>query len=235
MKIIFVAAIVGTLGAGIASMGPLIVHNSEHPIVSDDDKAFAWDEASGPKSERDAAALPLYQAVINGDEERLRNVLTKGTSANILLHPGRWSALMVAAALNERGVTKMLVEHGANVNYEAQDQNFPTPLAVALAFGVPKQDLSIFRDLIKRGADLNAKYPNGQDPAVHAAVLGHPEIVNELLLHGYRRDLPQLIQALEIIQVNDAAEPEKIRAIASVKEMLAREGKESGSSAIQAR
>ena len=67
---------------------------------------------------------------------------------------------------------------------------------------------------------METKFPDGSDVVIYAAMLGQMKLVNELLDRGYRRDLPQLLETLEIIQVNEETEPQKQKAMGRVKKML---------------
>lgn len=202
---------------------------------SQNDQEFFWRKADGPNGERNPGAIALYTAVIQQDREEVFRLLKSGTSPNSLLSRDGWSTLMLAAAEGDIKMASILLKNGADINYVRSDPVDFSALAVALNYAIPSQNFSTFQYLLSAGADVNASYvdhgdavfrdPNGdaftgQDIAKDAATLGQIQIVNELLARGYRRDLPGLLVVLKIIVVNDAAQPAKDRAIATVTNIL---------------
>jgi ankyrin repeat protein len=165
---------------------------------SADDQEFLWTLASGEDGKRNTSAEPLYSAIIKNDLGKVQQLLKDGASANALLSPGRWSPLMVAAEVGNSRIVADLLAHGADVNYVAEDRH-PTALDVALTFGVPREDLTIFRELLDKGADINLAYPQHGDIALHAVVIGQMDLVYELIARGCRRDLNELHESLRII------------------------------------
>ena len=111
------------------------------------DREYAWKVASGPKGERDPAAIPLFEAVIDGNETALKHILESGQSPEQRLYSGRRSALMIAAQSGCRGSVQLFLDHGADLNYEADDDSLTTALNVALTHGV-WDCMSIFYDLL---------------------------------------------------------------------------------------
>jgi hypothetical protein len=219
--------LVAWVSAGIALSTLLGMSNMSHALSfgsscryqSADDKDYSWKLASGPNGERDESAVPLYKAVINGDLAGLERLLKKGQSPNQLLYPKRWSALMVASMISCPKMVKLLLDHGADVNYTAEDAEGKYALDVALTYGI-WHGMEVFYHLLDHGADMTIKRSNDSDVVIHAAVLGQMKLVNELLDRGYRSDLPQLLQALEIIQVNEETQPYKQKAMVRVKALL---------------
>lgn len=189
------------------------------------DTALFWREASGPHGERDPAALPLYEAVFAHDQRRVASLLDHGALPNALLYPGRWSPLMVAVVYNDHQTARLLVKHGADINYVSNDPATGTPLAAALSYGrfytVENPDFSMFHYLLNSGADMNVEYHNS-DIALDAATLGRMDIVNELLAHGFHHNLPKLKKWLEIRVVDDKTRPERDKALATVNRLLMR-------------
>lgn len=189
------------------------------------DTGLFWREASGPGGERNAAALPLYEAVFAHDPRRVATLLDHGASANALLYPGRWSALMVAAAYNDHASAELLVKHGANLDYVSKDPATGTALAVALSYGrfytVEHPDFSMLHFLLDSGADINTTF-NEKDIAIYAVDLGQIAFVNELLSRGYRRDLSELKESLSVVEVSESEKPAKQRALATTRRLLSR-------------
>lgn len=205
---------------GTVNMGQMPIGGSTQCVATAGDKDFAWRSVSVPNGQRDERAVTLFKAVIDGNLEGLTTLLEQGQSPNQPLYPGGWSALMVAAQLNCNDAVKLLLDHGSEVNYVAHGNKYTTALDIALTYGTPRGDLAIFYELLDHGADMTIKKSNELDVVIHAAVIGQMELVNELLDRGYRGDLPQLLQALEIRLVNKETEPYKQTAIARVKLLL---------------
>ena len=205
---------------GISTMGHALSFGSTCSYQSADDKELSWTLASGPNGERDESAVPLYKAVINGDLAGLERLLKSGQSPNQLLYDKNWSALMIASMISCPKMVKLLLDQGADVNYTAEDAKGEYPLYIALDFGI-WYGMDVFYDLLDHGADMTIKVSNDQDTVIHAAVLGQMKLVNELLDRGYRSDLPQLMQTLEIRQVDEETQPYKQKAMVRVKALLA--------------
>lgn len=75
--------------------------------------------------------------------------------------------------------TKILLEHGANVN--AKGGNLHTALHAAAGVG----NLKIIRLLLEHGADVNARGGHDRYTALHAAVSGHaPDVIKLLVENG---------------------------------------------------
>lgn len=187
------------------------------------DTALFWRECSGPHGERDASALPFYEAVFAHDPARVAALLDHGASPDVLLYPGGWSPLMVAIAYNDRPTMQVLVKHGANMNYVANDPAAGTPLALALSYGrfypLEHPDFFMLHYLLDAGADMNLEF-RGNDIAKFAVTEGQIAIVNELLSRGFRHDLPSLKKWLEIRRVDERNRPEKDKALATVDRLL---------------
>lgn len=187
------------------------------------DTALFWRECSGPNGERDASALPFYEAVFAHDSARVTALLDHGTSPDVLLYPGGWSPLMVAIAYNDQPTMQVLVKHGANMNYVANDPATGTPLASALSYGrfypLKHPDFFMLHYLLDAGADMNLEF-RGNDIAQFAVMVGQITIVNELLARGFRHDLPRLKKWLEISRVDERNQPEKNKALATVDRLL---------------
>ena len=194
---------------------------TEHYI----DTPLFWREASGPHGERSPEALPLFEAVFAHDERQVASLLDRGNSANALLYPGGWSALMVAIAYNDRSVAQLLVRHGANINYISNDPATGTPLAVALSYGrfypVGHPDFTILHYLLSSGADVNLEFQDS-DIAIFAVTLGQLHVLNEFLDNGYHHNLPRLKSWLEIGVVDEKTQSEKVKALETVNRLLRR-------------
>ena len=87
------------------------------------------------------------------------------------------TALLVAVRYNEQAVVRALLNAGADVN--VQDATGGT-LMMAAAQGTPK----CIQLLVKAGADLNARGPDGLRPLDIAALAGSPENIRALIEAG---------------------------------------------------
>jgi hypothetical protein len=214
--------------SAIASVGHCQTSAARTPwqSMTEADTQLFWREASGPNGEQDTSALPLYRAVFAHDQQAAAKLLAGGASPNAILYPNRWSAVMVATAYQDTGMIDLLSHHGANLNYVSDDPADYTALGVALnaaiaealTNGQTKADFRTFNHLLDAGADINLEF-NDEDIAIFAATLGQMELVNELLARGYHRDLAELDETLHIRQVDDKTEPEKQKAIQTIRRL----------------
>ena len=130
---------------------------------------------------QEAVSVPkvdLHSAVVTGDLDAIRQHVGAGSDMNVL-EPSRASTpLITAAAFGNVEAGKILVDAGADLNYQNADGS--TALHTASVFG--KVDFAKY--LIDAGADLNVKN-NGGSTALHsAAFFCHVEIVEALLEKG---------------------------------------------------
>lgn len=185
-----------------------------------------WIRASGPHGERDPNALPLYEAIFAHDAARVAALLSRGKSPDLPLYPGHATPLSSAIALNDLEMVKVLVKHGADINLVSGDDIPNTPLAAALDYGrfytIDKPSFAIFHYLIKAGADVNKEYNNDFDIAIETAGSGHMYLLNEVLDHGFNRDLPGLKRVVEKMLVHDENLKEKKRAISRIDQLLSK-------------
>ena len=207
-------------------------YSAPSEAISNPDVELFLRESSGPNGERAPAALPLYNAVFAHDRRAAAKLLDQGSSPNALLYPNRWSVLMVAVAYQDKDMSRLLLQHGANINYVSEDPADYTALGVALnaalADGLrgrdvePKTDFSMFDYLLDAVADLNVEFGDSTDIAILAATLGQMTIVNELLTRGYVRNLSGLKRTLETRAVSQDRQDDKNRAIGTIDRMLTR-------------
>jgi ankyrin repeat protein len=218
-----------------AAGGAYLMPHASAPWVSMSkaDTDLFWREVSGPNGERAPVGLPLYQAVFEHDHEAVTRLLDDGASPNALLYPQRWSPLMVAIAYQDKDMVRLLLKHGANIDYVSNDPANYTPLGVALNAAIgdalrhggnyPRIDFSMFNYLLVAGANVNIQF-HDEDIAIFSATLGQMDIVNQLLARGYHRDLADLKRTLEIIQVSEDVQAEKDRAIRTIDHILKQSG-----------
>jgi ankyrin repeat protein len=122
-------------------------------------------------------ALPLSQAIFQGNVERVEELLDQGTSANSpmslssLINIMEKPPLCWAAMAGQLEIVKLLLERGAKL--ESKDPNGFTPLVMAVC--VPGNS-RIIQFLIDQGADSQSyKY---------FQTVAHPSNVNVLVQNG---------------------------------------------------
>jgi hypothetical protein len=123
--------------------------------------------------------VDLHSAVVTDNLEVIKQHIKAGTDLNVL-EPSRASTpLITAAALGKTEAARLLIDAGADLNYQNADGS--TPLHTAAALG--KTDIA--RLLINApGIDLNRQNNEGATPLHTAAFLGRVEIVKALLAKG---------------------------------------------------
>jgi ankyrin repeat protein len=134
-----------------------------------DDPKLAAERANS----RSADGWPLlHLAAAFADEPTVRALLDAGADVHqVSGTPMRNQALHAVLALSkDAGVTRLLIERGANVN-AAQTAGY-RPLHQAAVVG--REDL--VRMLLKAGADRTARCDRGKTPAEYAQERGHAEL-----------------------------------------------------------
>jgi len=91
----------------------------------------------------------------------------------------KWKPLHYAANGGHSEIVEWLLQHGADVNKEREDDDC-TPLYLSASKG----NLEIMKLLIKKGADINKTNKYGWTPLNSAAENGHLEVVKLLIENG---------------------------------------------------
>ena len=119
------------------------------------------------------SADEIHDAAIDGDLERVRELLDQGVSVDAADDSG--TPLQWALFGNQTGVVRLLLENGANPNVQGAGGS---PLIQASTNG----DIEAIRLLLEHGADPNA----GEDrtPLTVAAQMGDLEVTELLLVSG---------------------------------------------------
>ncbi|XP_046401396.1 ankyrin-1-like [Ischnura elegans] len=126
----------------------------------------------------------LFNAVRKGYISIVESLLKCGAYTDLL------SELLLLAAKNNKEVTEVLLEHGADLHYK--DEHGRTALyATAMHVDDNAYDLEddsvkgeIAELLLRNGAIVNAQSKFGYQPIHAAAANGYPSVVQKLLEHG---------------------------------------------------
>ena len=122
-------------------------------------------------------AESLHQAVVDGDIEQVKSLISKGADINSRNRMD-WTPLHTAIQNRQQAVIELLIATGADVN--AKDNSGRTPLLVAVNTG--QKDVVAL--LITKVADVNAMGSRGDNALSLAKKRGDTEIVELLLKHG---------------------------------------------------
>lgn len=114
----------------------------------------------------------LITAATNGDEVKVKACVAKGASVNATDIDGV-TALQIASERNYKAIARFLIDKGAKVD-----------LCCAAGIG----DVQMARNLVSKGADVNAVGKYGHTPLHRAAKNGHTNVVAYLLSNGAKTD-----------------------------------------------
>ncbi|HET6231002.1 MAG TPA: ankyrin repeat domain-containing protein [Longimicrobiaceae bacterium] len=134
-----------------------------------------------------APELDAFEAVIVGDEDRLRALLDADPS---LLHAysGDGTTLLhFAAFFRHAPIVRLLLERGADARARTRNAMANTPLHAALAGHLSVEDVRL---LLDAGADVNDRQHGGYTALHSAAMHGDDEMVSLLLDRGADPALP---------------------------------------------
>jgi uncharacterized protein len=130
--------------------------------------------------EQRGALLNLWEACAAGRRDRVDILLDR---APMLVHGysgDGHSALGLAVFFGHEDIAELLLDHGADVNAASKNAQQVTPLHAAVA----RHNAAMVRELLKRGADANARQAGGFTPLHGAAYHGDREISALLIEHG---------------------------------------------------
>ena len=125
-------------------------------------------------------ALPLHEAVRQGDLEAATRLLEAGACAHSPSGSYSTPLLTVAVHLGDEDMVTVLLAHGANI--DAQDTFGNTPLFWAA--GVPSTPPEISGVLLSAGADPNVRNRMGATALWNAALMGRVEVIGLLIRYG---------------------------------------------------
>jgi len=137
----------------------------------------AWlREGLNPDFEGDRIGSGLMIAAWEGNIAMMELFLRYGADVNYVNAHGE-QALMHAAWKGQRAAVEWLLAHGAQVNRAGDEWS-------ALHYAVFAGHEDLVRLLLERGADVNARAPNGSSVLMMAAREGHASLAELLLAHG---------------------------------------------------
>ncbi len=109
-----------------------------------------------PQQNVEAPSVTLHAAVVMGDLEAIRQHIKIGSDINVFEPQNASTPLITAAALGKTEAAKILIDAGADLDYQNKDGS--TALHTAAFFC--NQD--IVELLLKKGADKTLRNKNGQ-------------------------------------------------------------------------
>ncbi|KAF3888140.1 MULTISPECIES: ankyrin repeat domain-containing protein [Nostocales] len=144
-------------------------------IFSDEDDSHEDEQYDEDEEFEEEAKTPLMAAVISGDVEAVKALLSQGAAPD----PTLWHEtppLVVAARKGYVEIVRELIAAGTNVN---RGFEYPPIFEAAL-----KGQTEVLRVLIEAGANVNACDGDGITPLMDAAYSGHLETVKLLVASG---------------------------------------------------
>lgn len=164
-----------------------------------------WD----PTSATDNGTTALMMAAPDLDKTQL--LLSRGADVNAKATKTRITALMVAASHHATGSVSLLLSNGAEA---MPPKGSPARFgATPLFFAVLSGDVQAMEELQAKGADVEAKTLlfefDPESPMSMAVFVGEPGIIDALIRHGAKFDLPDPNDGTTLLSIaifrNDAA------------------------------
>ncbi len=146
------------------------------------------------------SAMSFHQAIINGDVNEVKSILSRGMDVNVKNRRG-WTPLHTAIDRQQKEIIQLLLDKNANVNLT--DNNGETPIHLTVKSG----QKDIVELLIEKGADLNITNVRFENALSLAKKGGHTEIVELLVGHGAKEpDLEMEMDRNRIVNERRAME-----------------------------
>ena len=123
-------------------------------------------------------ASEFFEAIENDDAPKVRELISAGVDINAEYDDGD-TALLIACWRGNKEIVELLIENGADVNYET-DAYFYT--ALMRASGQGHAEIACL--LLNHGANVNAEDDWQLTSLMRAAESGHFEVVRLLLERG---------------------------------------------------
>src|SRR5215471_16087254 len=164
----------------VAPLNPKAIAMVE-ALRTGDKQSFSKTAAEDPKllnARGPEGSTPFMYAVLYSDAATLERLLKQGADPN-KRNDANATALMWAATDFEK--TKVLVDHGADIN--ARSNDFRTPLMIA---AIRQGNAAVVKLLLDHGANPNpnARPLSESSPLIQAATAGDAEMMRLLLDHG---------------------------------------------------
>ena len=155
--------------------------SAAQPYQIDDEEGIM---PAQPRSGEQKPTMSLHQAVVDGDIDQVKLLISKGADVNMQNRMG-WSPLRTGVQNSRRAIVELLIAQGADVN--AKDNRGQTPLHVAVTLGQKE----VVELLIAKGADVNVMGSRGDNALSLAQKRKQTEIVDLLLKHGAKEPSPE--------------------------------------------
>lgn len=126
----------------------------------------------------------LHQAIINGDIEHVKSLLSGGADINEKNRLGG-TPLHTAISKKNEEIAQLLISKGPDLN--AKDKQGRTPLYLAVENGMK----SLVELLVSKGVDINAMTIRGQNALTVSRSTGNTELTEFLLKHGAQEPVLQ--------------------------------------------
>lgn len=124
----------------------------------------------------------FQMAIIRGNTERVKQYLNSGFKADTPLKSS-WTGLMYAANSANSNMVKLLLDSGANPNFNTD--MFTVLMAACGAGGYREDDvLAVIDLLLGKGTEVNAYDRYHMSPLIFAAREGHAKVVERLVNKG---------------------------------------------------
>jgi ankyrin repeat protein len=129
--------------------------------------------------------LDVFEAATVGDVDRLRELVHADPQLSNAYAPDGFHPLGLAAFFRQPEAVRFLLEHGADVDRVARNEQIQT---TALQAAAASGDFESARLLLAAGADPNRAQPGGFTALHAAAANGDEPLAGVLLAHGADRE-----------------------------------------------
>lgn len=154
---------------------------------------------------RDDEQLTLEARAYSGDEEGVKALLKAGSRIQGTDCVSCISPLHYAVAGGHLNVAKILIDHGADVNWNIVVGYSPLHLAAKIG------NLEMVNLLLASGSDPGIEDEDGNTPLIIAALAGHANVVRiirkslhpEIPVHGRKPRTPDIHRAAELGDLED--------------------------------
>jgi len=138
------------------------------------------EKGADPNVYTEDGLFPLWRATANNNQEITKLLLENGATVDLenKTSSGSLTSLIYPSQEGYFEIVKLLVDHGADINYNAF-KGF-TPIRIAARNG----HLNIIKYLAEHGAKIDVKAEDGATPLEHAASKGHYDVVRFLIDKG---------------------------------------------------